>query len=187
MPQHRLERKIRAADAIIIYLGLLILAGCGRLQKEQQVGRASTAWQDVRCDAEGFAVSMPGIPIRETRGSTLVLALDLPDISYEITFSTSKGPDVDPPLADQLYNESRNRRLKSNGGRLLGEKTLNINGHRARQFAFSLNGPPEGKGIMILLYAGRRNYTLLVLGRNVDESHPDTRRFLDSFLLLPDK
>lgn len=158
--------------------GWVIVAGSAPSARAQQ-------WTAIT--EGGFRVEMPGPPERSVQELTvngtgevveqieLTVTLGATEYFCSRTTFRSMPPNLTP--AQMLLNGRDGR-----PGHLIADRSLNVSGAAAREYVHEEDG-------WILatraIYAGDTLYQLIVVGRTGVQTAPATRRFFESFGLVP--
>lgn len=146
---------------------------------------AAQQWTEIRDGA--FAIAMPGAPERSEQEVTvngtgevvdqveLTVTLGSVEFFFSHTLFRRMPADLSP---SQMLLNSRDGRP----GHLLADRALTVSGAPAREYVHEEDG-------WILatrsVYAGSTLYQLIVVGKAGVQTAPATRRFFDSFKLIP--
>ncbi len=143
-------------------------------------------WVALQPPRAGFRVEMPGIATPSQQKVTVTATGEVVDqlehsvvigsVEYFIAHTQYRRmpSDLSP---DQILINGRNGRQ----GRLLSDRRLTVSGAAAREYIHEQDGSIF---VTRAAYANNTLYQLIVVGRPGVQDQPNTRRFLDSFILV---
>lgn len=146
---------------------------------------AAQQWIDVKESA--FEVAMPGRPERSTQEVTVngtgevvdqeELTVALGSVEFFLSHTLYRKMPADLSVAQMLLNSRDGR-----PGHLLSDRALTVSGAAAREYVHEEDG-----WILVtrVLYAHDTLYQLIVVGKAGIQTAPATRRFFESFRLIP--
>jgi len=152
------------------------------LQKSVLVAQAS--WNEFSSTSGNFAVSLPGTPKEDTEtnqdGSTEhSFSLTVDNAAFLVHYSDI--PDVeklDQEQIKKLLDSAPSDFAQGANAKLLGEKSISINGYPGKEFEFEMGEKVNGKGRVYLV----KQRLYIVVGMTTEPEN--VQKFLDSFRLL---
>jgi hypothetical protein len=162
-------------------------AGLAGLMLAVALATSALAQQWVDLKEGAFAIAMPGPPERSAQEVTVNGTGEVVDQveftvavgSVEFFFSHTRYRKMPANLsAAQMLLNSRDGR----SGHLLADRALTVSGAPAREYVH------EEDGWILMtraVYDANTLYQLIVVGRSGVQTAPATRRFFDSFRLIP--
>ncbi len=146
---------------------------------------AAQQWTDIR--EGGFVIAMPGAPERSSQEVTVngtgevvdqvELTVTLGSVEFFVSHTVYRKMPPDLSTSQMLLNSRDGR-----PGHLLADRALTVSGAPGREYVHEEDG-----WILVTrsVYAGNTLYQLIVVGRAGVQTAPATRRFFDSFRLIP--
>lgn len=142
------------------------------------------SWNEFSSETGRFAVSMPGTPKEETEtnkdGSTEhSFSLTSDDSAFLIHYSDI--PDIEKLSKEEItkiLDNAPNDFAKAAKAKLIGSKTVSLDGHPGKEFEFTVSEGVNGKGRVFLVE--KRLYIVVGMATIPD----NLQKFLDSFRLL---
>lgn len=148
-------------------------------------------WSEFVSEEGRFKMLMPSKPLVQT----LTLESGQGKIVYHSFVAKNGGivglvnyadlPNAsDPALSKEIFDEVRDQFLKQLEGKLQGEKTISLDGHRGREIKFNMYG---GEGTIRVYLVNERLYQVAITiftmpGKSeAGKYNDDVKRFLDSF------
>jgi hypothetical protein len=176
---------LNAPEYLLLVLGLLI-----GLAAAPAAAPAEDAWQDVRIAGAGFAVSMPPgelktidrPPTDDTEEGTHLAYVSAGETLYFAACIQFKPGSVGP-LNEFFLLEGTHLTAEEPGDKLRSERHFEVDGHKAREAIVDTGG---GDTNTLRAYVvGDRLLATMVLGPKGSDASAATKRFHESFHLLP--
>jgi len=153
---------------------------------------AAQTWTEYRPENGRYQVEMPGTPTVSTEpvqigaGKTVSMTaatVKVTNTVYLVSYTDYPHTAVRGVSADALLDRERERASSSAGHALRSEERLAMGPYPGREYVVV---KADGANIVTRTYWVRgRLYHLVVAGRSGIENEPDTRRFFESFELIP--
>ncbi len=167
---------------------ILLLSACSFINAQQPI------WKEFRADEGGFSVLMPGVPalnrvtvntfsgVKEAH-TFIVNEGELNE--YIIAYSKYAKTDSIKGSTDKMFDNIRNGILLDQRGKLLSEAAITLDGYSGREIAVER---PDGVITRARFYVVENRFYQLSVNAKANGREPEaTRRFLDSFKLVPIK
>jgi hypothetical protein len=162
-------------------------AGLGSLALALLLVTAAFAQQWIDVKEAGFAIAMPGVPERSAQEVTVngtgevvnqvEFTVTVGSVEYFFSHTLYRKMPADLSASQMLLN-SRDGRT----GHLIADRALTVSGAPAREYIH------EEEGWILVtraVYSANTLYQLIVVGRAGIQTAPATRRFFESFRLIP--
>jgi hypothetical protein len=177
--------------------GVLYLAGVigshsspGPAVKAPVSSSGSTAtvtagWKDFENSEAKFSARFPGDPKRTQRPARgrvrdVAYELEVNGVAYGVVYADLDKAGLTNTTPEQ-YIEQQHQAL-ANGGKLQSEKSVTLGSYKGKEFVFEV--PNQGTAHMRFYAAGRRLYSVLVVGKSRSPAPTDVAALFDSFRIL---
>jgi hypothetical protein len=153
-------------------------------------GAAQEAWKEVRSQAGGFSVEMPGTPEEGKQALDTAVGkvdmftfwLEVKDVVYLVSYNDYPSDTIKNSPSGKLLDDWRDGFAKGVKGKVRGEKYITLKSNPGREVIVDA---PDDLVFKVRAYlVKQRLYQVLVVTSKSKESSPDATKFLDSFKLL---
>ena len=153
-------------------------------------GAQAQIWVEVRPDGGRYTIQMPGpasmstqqVPLPDGRSVTMFQALfETGDVAY-----LSSHVDYPPEIVRNTSPDTLLTNVmdgSAEGHTLRNQRRITIGGYQAREYVIT-----QANGVVLVtrsVLVDNRLYQIIVARMGTGEDHPDTRKFLESFALMP--
>ena len=148
-------------------------------------------WKVAAPKDAGFSAKMPGTPtekkqqVKTATGQlsvTLYIAEGRNESLFVVSYTDYSEADLKKAPVDKRLDQARDGAVEKSGGKLRGEKKIELDGQPGREIVIENNGEVIAK--MRIYLVQRRLYQVMVLGNEPTFKSKDVGTFLDSFRVI---
>jgi hypothetical protein len=174
-----------ATGAILYAVGILHWPGStpsSELGTRSHPKNAKPGWTEFESSEAHVRLLLPGEPKRTARRATKDVAYELEKdgVAYGVVYADLDQARLRSRTPEQIIQGQHDQWAAGNKGTLASEKDVKAGDFKGKEFVVDL---PTGKAYMRYFAAGRRLYTVMVVGKTRDPDPADVAAVFDSFAI----
>jgi hypothetical protein len=175
-----------AATAVLWLTGVLhrpgTIAGGPSITGTAGKSAGRPGWKEFESSEAHVRAMFPGEPKRTARKTKdVAFELEKDGVAYGIVFADLDQARAQSKTPEQIIQQQHDQWSAGAGGKLISEKDVTAGAVKGKEFVVDL---PKGKAYMRYFAAGRRLYTIIVVGKSRSPDPADVGAFMDSFAII---